>query len=48
MRKNFQFHDYSKNMKARVSIFNLNCRVSIWWEHFIQAKKISEIDYLEM
>ena len=34
--------DYSGNMKERVSIFNLNGRASIWWEHFKQVKKISE------
>ena len=32
--KYFQVHDYSGNMKARVSIFNMNGRASIWWEHF--------------
>ena len=34
MRKYFQFQDYSRNMKARVAIFNLTGRSSIWWEHF--------------
>ena len=29
-------------MKARVAIFNLNGRASIWWEHFKQVKKINE------
>ena len=29
-------------MKARVSIFNLNGRESIWWEHFKQVKRINE------
>ena len=29
-------------MKARVDIFNLNGRASIWWEHFKQVKKINE------
>ena len=42
IKKYFQVHDYSGNMKARVSIFNLNGRASIWWEHFKQVKKISE------
>ena len=42
MRKYFQFHDYSGNMKARVAIFNLSRRASIWWEHFRQVKKINE------
>ena len=34
MRKYFQVQDYSRNMKSRVSIFNLTGRASIWWEHF--------------
>ena len=29
-------------MNARVSIFNLNGRASIWWENLRQVKKISE------
>ena len=33
MRKYFQVQDYSRNMKARVSIFNLSGREFIWWEH---------------
>ena len=38
----FQVQDYSGNMKERVSIFNLNGRASIWWEHFKQVKRIGE------
>ena len=37
--------DYFGNMKARVSIFNLNGRESIWWEHFKQVKRISEVQF---
>ena len=29
-------------MKARVAIFNLSGRASIWWEHHRQVKKINE------
>ena len=29
-------------MKARVAIFNLLGRASIWWEHFRKVKKINE------
>ena len=29
-------------MKARVAIFNLTGRESLWWEHFRKVKKISE------
>ena len=42
IKKYFQVQDYSGNMKARVAIFNLNGRESIWWEHFKQVKKITE------
>ena len=30
-------------MKARVAIFNLTGRASIWWEHHRQVKKVNEI-----
>ena len=42
IKKYFQVHDYSGNMKARVAIFNLNGRASIWWEHCKQVKRIGE------
>ena len=42
MRKHFQVQDYSRNMKARVSIFNLIGRASIWWDHFGKVKNINE------
>ena len=42
MRKYFQVQDYSGSMKARVAIFNLNGRESVWWEHLRQVKKINE------
>ena len=42
MRKYFQVQDYSGNMKARVAIFNLTGRASIWWEHFRKVKKMNE------
>ena len=42
IRKYFQVQDYSRNMKARVAIFNLIGRASIWWEQFRKVKKINE------
>ena len=42
IKKYFQVQDYSGNMKARVAIFTLNGRASIWWEHFKQVRKINE------
>ena len=32
MRKYFKVQDYSRNMKARVAIFNLTGRESMWWD----------------
>ena len=46
MRKYFQVQDYSGNMKARVAIFNLTKRESIWWEHFRKVKNINERNIL--
>ena len=42
MRKYFQVQDYSRNMKARVAIFNFTGKTSIWWEHFRKVRKINE------
>ena len=42
MNKYFQVQDYYGNMKAKVAIFNLTGRASIWWEHFRQVKNINE------
>ena len=44
IKKYFQFQDYSRNMRERVSIFNLNGRASIWWENLRQVKKINDIN----
>ena len=33
-------------MKARVAIFNLTGRESIWWEHLRQVKNINERKYV--
>ena len=42
MKKYFQVQDYYGNMKARVAIFNLSGRASIWWEKLRKVKKINE------
>jgi hypothetical protein len=43
MRKYFQVHDRSGNMKARVTIYNLSDIASIWWEDIKNVKKLSEM-----
>jgi hypothetical protein len=40
----FKVHDYSKNLKARIAIFNLNGKASIWWEDLRNVKGIHEKD----
>ena len=42
MRKYFQVQGYSKNLKERVAIFNLNGREYIWWDHLRKVKNINE------
>jgi hypothetical protein len=42
LKKYFRVHDYSENLKARISIFNLNGKVSIWWEDLRNMKGIHE------
>jgi len=33
MRKLFQLHNYTKNMKYRIVIFIVKGKVDIWWEN---------------
>jgi hypothetical protein len=40
----FRVHDYSENLKARIAIFNLNGKASIWWEDLKNVKGIHEED----
>jgi hypothetical protein len=42
LRKYFIFHDYSENLKARITIFNLNGKDSIWWKDLRNVKGIHE------
>jgi hypothetical protein len=44
LKKYFKVHDYSKNLKARITIFNLNGKASIWWEDFRNVEGIHEKD----
>ena len=38
----FQLHDYSSNMEERITIYNLQGRSSLWWEHLVKLKYIDE------
>lgn len=42
MERYFKMHDYSKNEKAQISIFNLSGRALIWWEYLVQVKGVNE------
>ena len=42
MKTYFEVQDYSGNMKARVAIFDMNGRASIWWENLKQVRKINK------
>ena len=39
MRNYFQFHNYSSEMKARLSIYNLNGKAVRWWRDLKHTKK---------
>lgn len=36
----FKIHDYFEKEKDRITIFSLNGRALIWWEHLLEVKKI--------
>jgi hypothetical protein len=40
----FRVHDYFENLKAQITIFNLNGKASIWWEVIRDVKGIQEED----
>jgi hypothetical protein len=42
LKKYFRVRDYSENLKARIGIFNLNGKASIWWEELRNMKGIQE------
>jgi hypothetical protein len=44
LKKYFGVHDFSENLKARVSTFNLNGKASIWWEDLKNVKGVHEED----
>jgi len=44
LKKYFRVHNYSKNLKARIAIFNLNGKAFIWWEDLKNVKGIHEKD----
>jgi hypothetical protein len=45
LKKYLGVHDYSENLKAQITIFNLNGKASIWWEDLRNVKGIHEKDF---
>ena len=44
MKKLFELHNYTDNMKARVAIFRLRGKADIWWEDVKWVKNIMTED----
>jgi hypothetical protein len=42
LRKYFKVHNYSKNTKEKISIFNLNGGASLLWEDLKEVKGLKE------
>ena len=42
LRKFFHLHQYTPNMEARVSIYHLQGKASIWWDQLVKLKDIDE------
>jgi hypothetical protein len=45
LKKYFKVHDYFENLKARIAIFNLNGKASIWWEDLRNVKGVHEKEF---
>jgi hypothetical protein len=42
MRKYFQLHNYSSHVEARIAIYQLKGKASMWWDQLMQVKHIDE------
>ena len=42
LRKLFQLHQYTPNMEARVAIYHLQGKATIWWDQLVKLKDIDE------
>ena len=42
MKKYFQIYNYSNQLKARMTIYNLIGKANIWWQDIKQVKGIKE------
>jgi len=44
MKKFFELHEYTDNMKARIDIFILRAKADIWWEDVKRVRDIRKDD----
>ena len=44
MKKLFELHDYTENMKDKITIFILKGKGKIWWDDLKQAREIRTED----
>jgi hypothetical protein len=42
MRRYFQLYQYSPNLKARIEIYHLKGKDSIWYDELTKVKRINE------
>jgi hypothetical protein len=42
MRKYFQLHDYPSHVEARIAVYHLQGKASMWWDQLKQVKHIDE------
>lgn len=42
MKKFFEIHDYSENMKDGVASYNIKVKADIWWEGLKNVRSISK------
>ena len=43
MKKYFQIHNYSDELKVKMAIYNLTGKTDIWWKDIKKVKGIKEI-----
>ena len=42
MKKYIQLHNYYSNMEAKIEIYNLKWKNSMWWDQLVEVKHINE------
>ena len=42
MGKNFQIYEYTNKLKARLAVYQLRGKATLWWEEIKTVRKIDE------